>query len=160
MRQKMETFASKFAKDWDKYSPEENWNRFHSTLTSVMPFKTLRSKCHLPWIDGSVRKQMSRRDWLFKKAKRSGSPRLWEAYKSQRNATTSAIKRAHNKYVSNIMGDLDTDDSSSQESDIKRFWGYVKKSRKDSVGVPTLNTPNGPQTMDQSKADALNPLFE
>ena len=67
MRQKMETFASKFAKDWDKYSPEENWNRFHSTLTSVMPFKTLRSKRHLPWINGSVRKQMSRRDRLFKK---------------------------------------------------------------------------------------------
>ena len=58
------------------------------------------------------------------------------------------------------MGDLDTDDSSSQESGIKRFWGYIKKSRKDSVGVPTLNTPNGPQTTDQSKADALNTLFE
>ena len=58
------------------------------------------------------------------------------------------------------MGDLDMDDSSSQESDIKRFWGYIKKSRKDSVGVPTLNTPNGPLTTDQSKADALNTLFE
>ena len=72
----------------------------------------------------------------------------------------SAIKRAHNKYVSNIMGDLDTEDSNSQESGIKRFWGYIKKSRKDSVGVPTLNNPNGPQTTDQSKADTLNTPFE
>ena len=160
MRQKMETFASKFAKDWDKYSPEENWNHFHSTLTSVMPFKTLHSKRHLPWINSSVRKQMPRRDRLFKKAKRNGSPRLWEAYKSQRNATKSAIKRAHNKYVSNIMDDLDTEDSNSQESGIKILGGYIKKSRKDSVGVPTLNNPNGPQTTDQSTADTLNTPFE
>ena len=33
MRQKMETLASNFAKDWDKYTPEENWNPFHSNLT-------------------------------------------------------------------------------------------------------------------------------
>ena len=67
---------------------------------------------------------MSRRDRLFKKAKRSGFPRLQEAYKSQRNATMSAIKCAYNKYVSNIMDDLDTEDSSSQEIGINIFFFF------------------------------------
>ena len=159
MSKVMETFASKFEQDWKNFSPQENWNRFHSALNSIMPLKTLRSKRNLPWINGSVRKSMARRDRLFKKARQSRSPRHWEAYKSQRNATTSAIKRAHNKYVQNIMGDLDQDDPNSQEGGIKRFWGYVKSSRKDSVGVPTLNTHDGPVSTDQGKADTLNDLF-
>ena len=110
MSKDMETFTSKFEQNW-KNSPQENWNHFHSALNSIMPLKTLRSKRHLPWIKG--RKSMARCDRLFKKARQSRSPRHWEAYKSQRNATTSTIKHAHNRYVQNIMGDLDHDDPNS-----------------------------------------------
>ena len=67
-----------------------------------------------------------------------------EKYKSQRNATAAKIKSAHNNYVRNIMGDLDQNDSSSQEGGIKHFLGYIKSACKDSVGVPTLNTNAGP----------------
>ena len=102
---------------------------------------------------------MARRHRLFRKARHSGSPRLWETYKSQRNATTAAIKRAHNNYVRNIMGDLDQNDSSSQEGGIKRFWSYIKSAGKDSVGVPTPNTNAGPVSTDQDRADTLNKLY-
>ena len=69
---------------------------------------------------------MAHRDRLSKTTRQSRSPRYWEAYKSQRNASTSAIKHAHNRYVQNIMGDLNQDDPNSQEGGIKRFWVYVK----------------------------------
>ena len=39
------------------------------------------------------------------------------------------------------------------------FWGYIKSARKDSVGVPTLKTNNGPVSTDQDKADTLNNLL-
>ena len=142
MTKEMETFTTKFEQDWKNFSPQENWNRFHSALNSIMPLKSLRSQRHLQWINGSVRKSIARHDCLFKKARQSRSPRQWEAYKSHCNTATSAIKGAHNRYVQNIMGDLDQDDPNSQEGGIKRFWAMSNRPEKTMLASqrPTLLT--------------------
>ena len=103
---------------------------------------------------------MNHRDRMLKKAKRTKSPRDWEAYKRSRNLTTKAISKAHNKYVMDIIGDLDASSETDQYCGIKRFWRYVKSTKKENIGIPPLHHKNGTAYTDKEKAEVLSKQYE
>ena len=111
---------------------------------------------NLPWITQPVRKHMKRRDRLLKKAKRWNIPPAWKAYRIQRNATTNAIRKAHDNYVHDIIGDLTYSTPQDNSSSIKRFFSYVKATRKEKNDTPTLHRDGTPVTSDKEKADVIN----
>ena len=78
----------------------------------------------------------------------------------KRNATTKLIRRYHERYVHDIIGDLGAVTVNDQCAGIKRFWRYVKASKRECVGVPTLHTANEQLSSDNDKARVLNDQFE
>ena len=110
---------------------------------------------NLPWITDAVKKYSDERQGV-QKAKR----RLWEAYRALRNSTTRAIWRAHECYIQDIIGDLDSATQNDQFAGIKRLWGYVKSNKRECVGVATLRTQHGQHHTDIDKAKVLNNQFE
>ena len=164
IKRDMTSFHDDLSHDWSDHTPEENWTRFHNTLTQSMhrniPQTQTGKRNNLPWVTSSVKKHMHRRNRLLKKAKLKNTPKAWETYRAQRNATTKVIRRAHEKYVHDIIGDLDETTATDSFAGIKRFWRYVKATKKECTGVPTLHTDCGIAATDRDKENLLNKQFE
>ena len=45
-----------------------------------------------PWLNSKLKQAMFKRDWLKKKATKSGASEDWEAYRTQRNLVNKEIK--------------------------------------------------------------------
>ena len=103
---------------------------------------------------------MKHRDQLLKKAKKKENADAWKAYKDQRNLTTNEIRNAHEKYIHDIIGDMEAKTPNDNFAGIKRFWRYVKATKKENHGIPTLHSDEGPITTDKSKASTLNKQFK
>jgi len=140
-------------------SLEENWAFFKDTLTKAVdkhiPSKMTKAKSSLPWISRAIKRQMRRRDHLHKKARRSSdktSP-AWSAYRHQRNKVVKLLKTSHNRYLNQEIG-------GSLKDNPKRFWSYIKHSRTENMGIPTLRQGDSIFISDKDKADLLNKHFE
>ena len=158
-------FQETFTTNWTDHSPEDNWIRLKQALESTMSQNIPQTKTgkrnNLPWITSSVKKHIKRRDRLLKKARRRDTPQSWRAYRTQRNATTDAIRVSHDNYIHDIIGDLTAEATpQGNSSGIKRFFGYVKASRKQKNGIPTLRPQDLTITSDQEKADVMNRQFK
>ena len=140
-------------------SLEENWAFFKDTLTKAVdkhiPSKMTKAKSSLPWISRAIKRQMRRRDHLHKKARRSSdktSP-AWSAYRHQRNKVVKLLKTSHNRYLNQEIG-------GSLKDNPKRFWSYIKHSRTENMGIPTLRQGDSIFISAKDKADLLNKHFE
>ena len=157
-------FQDSFSSNWTDHSPEDNWKRLHHALETTMSKNIPQTKTgrrnNLPWITHSVRKHMKRRDRSLKKAKRRNTHSAWKAYRTQRNATTNAIRKSHDIYIHDIIGNLTEATPQDSSTGIKRFFGYVKATRKQKNGIPTLHHQDSKITSDQEKADVMNQQFK
>ena len=95
----------------------------------------------------------------LKKAKSRNSPQVkW--YRALRNSTTRAIRCTHERYVQDIIGDLDSATLTDQFAGIKRLWDISSQNNREYVGVPTLRTQHGQHHTNSDKAKVLNNQFE
>ena len=95
---------------------------------------------------------MRRKDRLHKLAKQTGSLKLLDKWKALRAEIKQDIKKTHNEYVNNMIGDI--------IKDSKPFWKYMNSQKTDRQGIPPLNTQKGSVAeTDQTKAEALNNQF-
>ena len=136
---------------------EENWQLIKDAITKSIkdniPTRRTKIKHNLPWITITIKRQMRKKERLHKIAKTNPQkPRLWLAFKNQRNKVVKLIKDAHNSYIGNVVGQALLEDP-------KKFWSYVSRCRRESLGIPTLVL-NGLVCADnKSKAQALNDQF-
>jgi len=63
------------------------------------------------------------------------------------------MKKSHEDYIGGIL------DNSLKERP-KKFWSYISSLKKDTNGIPTLKTDNGPATDSKMKATALNYQYQ
>ena len=72
----MRDYQKKFLLNHSNRSVEELWSDFVTTLeaftSKCIPTKTIQGKCSLPWITQSIRRQIRRRDDLYRKFKKTG----------------------------------------------------------------------------------------
>ena len=108
-------------------------------------------------VEHSVEKK---RDRLLKKAKKRNTPTAWKAYRTKRNATTNAIRRSHDNYIPDIIGDLNESTPQDKTCGIKRFYGYIKAAKKKKKRYPAQHTDGKIITTNQDKADATNKQFK
>ena len=132
---------------------DENWNilknKINFWINKYIPVKRAKTSRHLPWINRNIKKQMRKRDKLYKKAKTS---RNWSVFNRQRNYVQELIKKAHNEYVRGLGDSLKTGES-------KKFYSYIKLKRTENMGVPVLFSNNKYHITDTDKANALNKQF-
>ena len=136
---------------------DENWKTISGFLKKCMedmiPSKMSKSRRHLPWITTELKRNMRKRDRLFKKARRNPSTSSWKTYREYRNMVAKLVRQAHHDYVNRIIG------NSFQENPKAFFWSYVKYCRAENVGIPSLLSDIGIHMADKDKAECLNSFF-
>ena len=80
------------------------------------------------------------------------SQEAWSKYCTLKNTIIEDINQAHERYQNDLF---------NRQADIhhKKFWRYIKKLRKDQVGVPPLSINNTTLQSPKEKAEALNNQF-
>ena len=137
LRKDISIGATEFFAHCSRRSLEQNWSFFKDTLNKAadkhIPSKLTSSRNSLPWISRGIKRQMRRRDHLLKKARRSSdknSP-AWSAYRLQRNKAVKLLKSSPNNYLNEEIG-------GSLKENPKRFWSFIKRTRSEGMGIPTL----------------------
>ncbi len=158
--QEIRSFIKEQSDTFFQNSPEtnsidDNWTFFKSTISQAMdkiPHKMSSGKPSHPYITKDIIRLMNKRDRLYKKARRTKNQRTWCNYKATRNEVQRMIARSHNKYMNEIIGE-------SLKSDGKKFWGFIKSQKRESLGVPTLRVNGKLHVTDEDKAAALNQQY-
>ena len=82
----------------------------------------------------------------------NGSEEVWLSYRKIRNEITKEINKAHKAYQEKLF---DHDSNSSH----KNFWRYIRRLRKDNIGVAPLKHQNSLNGNPRDKAEILNDQF-
>ena len=134
-------------------SVEDDWTCFRDGVFLAMdehiPFKFSSKKNNSPWISSSIKRKLRRKQRIYNRARATGSAADKQKFRAIRKEIQKETKIAYWKWVR----------SSCIESP-KQFWSFVKKLRKDSMGIPALRS--GGQLVSEStgKAEILNHQFE
>ncbi|MCU7958379.1 MAG: reverse transcriptase family protein, partial [gamma proteobacterium symbiont of Bathyaustriella thionipta] len=110
----------------------------------------------LPWITTNIKKSIRKRKRLFRKAKRSNDPVIWQKFKRFRNKTTSMVRLSKQSHIDKLSERLKSDSPSSRNwwSTLKYFISSGQKSN-----IPPLQS-NGELVVDDTeKANLLNDFF-
>ena len=155
-------FISDF--NWDSIKGEDV-NQYALNFTDKLinlaqdciPHKQVRIRPHdLPWINGTIRKLMRKRNRLYKKYKRNKTVENYESFKDTRNSVTSSLRKSKKEYFKSLVDRLKS--SSLATSD---YWKTLKSFIKPSVdtSIPPIFH-NGSYISDSSdKAKLLNDFF-
>ena len=142
-----------FASNPCENSVEQNWNAFKYAVTTgisqFIPQKSSNPKNKLPWINPEIKREMRKKDRLYKKATHSKDQQHWKVFKYQRNLVAKLIKKSHNRYLNEVIGD-------SLTVNPKTFWSYVKHSKSENLGIPPLKTVDRLSITDKDKAETMN----
>ena len=86
-----------------------------------------------PWLNNDIFKQMSKRDYLHRKAIRSNDTLDWNAYKLYRNKVTTMIRKSEETYLKVAINDCFGDSG--------KLWKTLKDvlQKKTSVNPSSLN---------------------
>ena len=99
-----------------------------------IPSKTSRSTS-VPWITPEIRRKIRRRNRTHAKAKKTGSSKLREKFESLRKEIKVDVKKQHDLYVNNLVGDI--------KANPRDFYRYINSQKKDTQGIPPLKRRNG-----------------
>lgn len=133
------------------------WTEFQTVLQATIdknvPSKMSSTRYNLPWVDQTIRRAIRRKQRLYNKARKSGSPDDWLKFKTTRRSIDRGIKKAHNRYINEVIG------GSLRSENTKPFWNYIKSTRQEVFGISTLSSKGRVVSFAQDKAEVLNQQF-
>ena len=103
----------------------------------------------MPWITNEIKRNMRKKDRLYKKAVETKDPNHWSNFKKQRNLVSKLVKHAHDTYLNEVIGP-------NLSENPKKFWSYVRRSRSEDTGIPPLEVGDAVNISDKDKAETLN----
>ena len=156
----MRDYQKKFLLNHANRSVEELWSDFVTALeaftSKCIPTKIIRGKCSLPWITQSIRRQIRRRDDLYRKFKRTGDQTFRDKFLALRKNIKHNIKSSYNLYLEGLLGITDENSVCSN----KKLFSFLKSAKQDQTGSPPLQNGNGLATDTTEKADIHNQQFQ
>ena len=146
----------------DNRTVHELWTKFkeaalHSMRTHI-PHKLTRARCDLPWLTSTIRKQIRKRNKLYRQYKRSRSPELHGRFLTLKHDIQRKMRQSHDTHISKLITTNSEDGTSSLNS--KKFWGFIKKMKKNSNGVQALKVNGEVITDSKEKANVFNSHFK
>ena len=142
-------------------SVDELWMKFKDTvlhsIRSHIPHKFTRTRCDLPWLTSTIRKQIKKRNKLYHQYKASRSPETHSRFLTLKHDIQQQMRQSHNAQISKLITNSE-DGTSSINS--KKFWSFIKKLKKDNNGVQALKANNKVITNSKEKANVFNPHFK
>ena len=140
--------------------PNILWENWKTIFLSVADFhapettKKVRSE-YAPWITENIKQTMRRRDFLKKKAVKTGSKHFHDAYKRTRNDLNRLIiKNTKAMYFTNTLNDCDNNP--------KKMWKTINKltnKQSKTTVISEIRNDNQNLTKKHEIADALNSHF-
>ena len=74
-----------------------------------------------PWLSNHLRRQIRKRNRIFRKAKLRGTPELWSRYKKGRNQVTNDLRKAKQQYSDSLVNKIENDGQCNP----KLWWKLV-----------------------------------
>ena len=135
----LESFATNFHQKFSNQCEpdiEQMWAEFKDAISDTMvkniPSKTISGNKHsLLWITSNVKKAIRKRDALFAKQKKTNSPLDEAAYKTQKQKAQSLLRKSYWSSIEGIFTENPYDKPATQ----KKFWKFVKATKKDRTGT-------------------------
>jgi len=130
------------------------WEEFKSLCSnclSYIPTKLCSSENKKPWINSHIKRLSRKKQRLYNLAKSSHCPSKWQTYKNFKKTVQQESRRAYHRYISSLT------DRNGRIT--KRLWSYIKKQRKDNLGVTSLRHNDSTYNHDRTKAQLLNNYF-
>ena len=156
----MKDYQQKFMNSHLGRSVEELWNDFTSTLdtfsSQCIPVKTISGKKSLPWVTQAIRRQIRKRNRLYKQFKETGDQQIRNKFVAHRNSIKSKIKLSYETYLEGLLG-LNDENS---VCDTKKLFSFLKCSKQDQLGSTALNHGHKLVTNTAEKADIHNLHFQ
>ena len=158
INEKITAFGSKLTEEYvAAIDTEKLWQEFQDVLQSAIdshiPSKMSSTRYNLPWVDSTVRRSIRKKQRLYNKARKSGSRVAWEKFKHLRRSIDKKIKKAHQQYVHEVIGE------SLKSENTKPFWSYIKSKKQEVFGISTLLSGDHLVSLASEKAQALNNQF-
>ena len=114
--------------DWERWR-----NIFLEVATEYIPRKTFKRRNSPPWVDGEVKRLLSKKDSCRKKEKKLSCPKLWEKFRNLRRRAKSLLKVKRMQYFQSLPSML------KSNSRKLTFWSVFKATSKDS-SIPSKMT--------------------
>ena len=126
---KSENFINDLSKEaWEDINfltdPNEMWDvwkdKFMNCLDKHAPQREKRiGNRRSPWINNELLRKMNKRDFLKKKAEKSGDQTIWEEFKCQRNLVNNSVKAAKREYFSRNI--------ENSKADLRKTWKLINE---------------------------------
>ena len=104
----MRNYQEKFLNSHIGRSVEELWNDFTSTRdlfsSQCIPVKTFSGKKSLPLITQEIKRQIRKRDYLYRKYKKTGDQVLRTKFLALRKSVKSKVKLSYEFYLEGLLG--------------------------------------------------------
>ena len=142
--------------DWDRLINNNdinvsllNWEQqFMHIMNESIPKGTLPKRQNLPWLSKNLIQAMRKRNYLYRRAKRTGVPRDMGQYRTARNKTVTMLRNAKKAFFNKL-----------NTADKKQFWKTMKYLWKEQNTIPVLSHNGSSAHNDNDKANMLNNLF-
>ena len=127
----------------------------HAAENSI-PKKTVRARNNKPWFSAELRREMRRRDRLFRRAQKKGAERDWTNWRNQRNLVTSLNRQLKNDHLKRKVNVLieNRQNPYKYHKILKSITGFNKN-----VSLPPLIVGDDIVSNDEEKAEAFNEYF-
>ena len=137
---------------WNSFISQDidaSWSSFLDVFTACIKDSVpsrRQKKQTKSWITPEIRKLITLKNRLFRRAKKTGCDNLWTRYKSFRNKLSNSIKLAHANHINKLLQSKDGK---------KHFWSFIR-ARPVEPEVRSFNV-DGHECRDTSRiADAFN----
>ena len=118
-----------------------------------MPHRLSTSRHNLPWYNQRLRKLGNKKQRLYNKSKKSKSRADIEAFRNCRTDFNRTLKKARREYLLDFLEPRIDENS-------KFLFNYIKRLKKDSVGIEALKLNGKISTDPVDKAEALAREYE
>ena len=152
----LRSFSESYFNELSSESIQTKWDSIQHAVTEAMekyvPTKSSSNRRNLPWFDRTHRRLCRKKQRLYNKAKKSGKDEDWKAFKSFRRHVKTVLNKARRDYVSDHLAE-------QLKTNPKCFWTYIKKIKKEDMGVADLKVNNRYIRDPKGKAEALSNQF-
>ena len=140
---------------YDENDIDQSWESwrdlFLNAVESFIPKIRLKDAKSPKWIDSEIIKLSKKKDRLWRRAKQSNSPTLWESYRILRKQIKTATKRKYHDFLMNIQSDL--------KDNPKKFWSFYGAKTKSSRIPKVVCFGNQKASTPVAKANLFNRFF-
>ena len=158
----LRNFKDDFLEQAERSDVNQLWTRFKDKIISGMekyiPSKMLKGSRHRkPWATKRVKALQSKQKKLFSKKKKTKSGKTERAYRAVKAAAQREERKAYWNYIDNLIEVGDDDGKTPKQ---KRFWSYIRNTRKDNTGISPLKENGRLFSGAKDKADILGRQYE